>query len=315
MDGIAYLAGLPTLKTVRIRLPDILGLSSHSFPDTPFPNVESFALFSSVESYIPFAQRVVLPHVPKFSIFLTTVPAPGIFPVLFTSIRQQFHPSTLTGLTVKPYIPEPDLVLVEDALDDGVLVSSEHLRPLLDFSQLRHVTVVPPWGFSFDDNFCRDMAKAWPHLEELYFAHEIWCLHAPLATTVRALSYFAAYCPELRALGLKLDAQCWLQETPWQARKIPADYYEALRGERSRCKLRELRSEREPIACPEQVALYILRLFPDLRSCWQAWRSSDDTEEEAIWRASWEEVQRYLSVMKEMREDGKQWNLVDEVAD
>ena len=77
--------------------------------------------------------------------------------------------------------------------------------------------IVPPWGFSFDDNFCRDMAKAWPCLEELHLAHEIWCLHAPLATTMRALSYFAAHCPELRFLGLKFDAQSWILETPrWQ---------------------------------------------------------------------------------------------------
>ena len=310
MDGIAYLAGLSTLKTVVIRLPETLDQPSHAFPDEPFSKTESFSLFSTVESYISFAQRVALPHVHNFAISLATIPTAGTFPMLFTSIRRQFNPLTLTSLTIKGDTPEPDLVLADDALDDGVLVSSQHLRPLLDFSQLYHLTVVPPWGFSLDDDFCRDMAKAWPRLEELHLAHEIWCLHAPLATTVRALSYFAAHCPELRFLGIKFDAQSWVQETAMQTRGVPADYYEALQGKRSRCKVQVLRCEREPIACPEQVALYILRLFPDLRWCWQAWRSSEDTEEEATWRGCWEEVQRYLEVMREMREDGKRWNLV-----
>ncbi|KAI1790198.1 hypothetical protein LXA43DRAFT_1062342 [Ganoderma leucocontextum] len=308
MEGIAYLASLPTLRTVLICLPDTLSWSSHNLPDKPFSKTESFSLFSTVESYTAFAQRIALPYVHKFSISLTAVPAAGSFPVLFTSIRRQFHPSTLIGLTIKPGTGEPDPFVAEDALDDGVLVSSQHLRPLLDFSELRDVTVVPQWGFSFDDDFCHDMAKAWTHVQELRFAHETWCLHAPLATTVRALSYFAAYCPELRFLGIKFDAQSWVDEIPiLQERKIPADYYDALRGKRSTCKVHELRAELQPIACPEQVALYILRLFPDLRWCWRAWHSSEDTEEEARWRAS-------LGVMAEMREDGKRWNLVDEDA-
>ena len=161
MEGIAYLANLPSLRTVHICLPDALSWSSHSLSDKPFSMTESFSLHSTVESYIAFAQRIALSCVQSFSIFLTAVPAAAIFPVLFISIRRQFHPSMPSGLNIRARVGALDpLAVAEDALDDGVLVSSDHLRPLLDFSKLRHVTVVLPWGFSFDDAFCYDMAKA-----------------------------------------------------------------------------------------------------------------------------------------------------------
>ena len=76
MEGIAYLANLPSLRTVHICLPDALSWPSHSLSDKPFSMTESSSLHSTVESYIAFAQRIALSCVQSFSIFLT---APQLF--------------------------------------------------------------------------------------------------------------------------------------------------------------------------------------------------------------------------------------------
>ena len=315
MESIVYLSTLPTLQEVHMRFPETLNWSSFDVTEVPFRMTQSLSLTCSVASYTAFAQRVPLMHIAEFSIHTTALPDPGTYPMLFTSIRRQFDPSTLSDLTIAADSEQMAVSVAEEALNDGILVTSHHLRPLLEFSKLQHVRVNLPWGFTLDNDFVCDMAKAWTQIRSLYFANELWCLHAPLSTTLLALSYFAAYCPDLTNLAIKFDAQAWTEGLPdrrvWEPQvPVPDSYYQVLQGQRSTSKLATLSTDYLPIARPEQVALYIMRLFPELRGSWVNWSRDLNSPHEVEWNKSWSEAWRYMEVMAEIREDGKRWNLV-----
>ena len=309
MEDIVYLASSPTLLDVHMRFPENLHWSSFRTVGKPFPTIRSLSLACSVESYAAFALLVPTMRTLKFSIHITTLPISNTFSVLFTSIRHQFDLSRLSTLIIVPDSIDDDADVAQYALEFEVLVTPDHLRPLLEFTQLREVNISPPWGFALDNDFFRDIAKAWIHLLDLRLAHARWCLHAPLATTLLALSYFAAYCPDLKTLAIRFDAEAWtddLTEQELWRPKITDSYYGVLRGKPSMSKLNTLWINRFPIAQPEQVALYIHRLFPELQPwCERGTSTAANSGDERRWNKAWSEVQRYLEAMAEIKEEEK----------
>lgn len=108
------------------------------------------------------------------------------------------------------------------------------------------------------------MAKAWPHIKHPRFAHMFWCLHDPLAVTIKGLSYFATHYPDLHTLANQCDAASWEVQANLSVselqRPIPDEFYSELGGRRSTSKVKLLWINNYPISDAPQVALCVSQL-------------------------------------------------------
>ncbi|KAJ6573184.1 hypothetical protein DFH09DRAFT_1312432 [Mycena vulgaris] len=78
-------------------------------------------------------------------------------------------------------------------------------RPLFYFTNLVSLKIFMSCGPDVDDGTILDMARAWPHLEELHLeSHQQWPM-APPRTTLLALHAFSQHCRSLRRLDLSFD--------------------------------------------------------------------------------------------------------------
>lgn len=93
----------------------------------------------------------------------------------------------------------------DDTVDDNVQVL-ETLRPLLSFHNLEYVWLNGCMSFEDVNNaFIRDLAKAWPRIQELDFGCPS-CWGLPSRVTLDGLLAFCEFCPDLRGLGITFDA-------------------------------------------------------------------------------------------------------------
>ncbi|KAI0754839.1 hypothetical protein C8Q80DRAFT_1095516 [Daedaleopsis nitida] len=309
-EDVLSLSRLHTLRTIHIRLPDTMEWSPVPVETQPFCRVSSFSVTSAALSYRRFAEAYKLPQIRKFSLYLTRRPHPPELSTLFTSIRKQFDPAILTSLEVKDS-GTPTFADAQIAAQLGVNLVPGHIRPLFDFRKLREFTFLPAWCYTLYNGFYLDMAKAWPHIKELRFAHMFWCLHEPLPAsnvTMEALSYFAAHCPELTTLAIMFDASAWValpeSMVNYGDHVVPASFYSELQGRPSTSKLELLWVDRYPVYCAPAVALYLMRLFP--RLTW-LWCDDPDPEDvpDPVWGRLWEDIEGFMPVMAEMRNIGE----------
>ncbi|KAI0770040.1 hypothetical protein C8Q74DRAFT_868337 [Fomes fomentarius] len=309
--SIVRLAGWSTLRTVHIRLPHHL-VWSYIFENNaqPFPYVETFSVTSTAASYGDFARAFSLPRVTTFSLSLIGPSSMDVPQSTFKAVRAQFDTRTLTSLVIQSYwhdiSPSEE---VEMALQNEAVVYSQDVRPLLEFNELRTLNVSLALGYAIDDELCRGMAKAWPRIQDLRFAHIFWCVHDPLAVTIKGLSCFATHCPDLHTLAMKFDAASWALQANLSIselqRPIPDEFYGELGGRQSTSKVKLLWIDNYPISGAPQVALYLLRIFPDLRDKWCDYSTGPKTDEEEQFARAWASVSHFLPVMAKSREDGQ----------
>ncbi|KAJ7453206.1 hypothetical protein FB451DRAFT_1409066 [Mycena latifolia] len=139
LDQLAcrHLAGLPGLESL-----DILRLDRDSmvFPNS-IPHQSSLSALQHISLRGLFAAN-----------FMTML---GISPL--QTVLQPF-PSFLNIIIVHFW-----------AQDDGPAhtMTSVELRPLLKFTSLSHLSLLPPYGFSVGDEFVDAMTLAWPQIEHL----------------------------------------------------------------------------------------------------------------------------------------------------
>ncbi|KAJ2978365.1 hypothetical protein NUW54_g11295 [Trametes sanguinea] len=153
----------------------------------------------------------------------------------------------------------------------------------------------------------RCMAEEWPDLEELYFATKSYSRCANLdACTLAALAPFGSHCPRLKALGFPFDAmKCGaredlLDDVPW-CPDVPG-----YRSQADQCTT--LLVTRSPVS--EQAsnlvnaASFLSHVFPRLEDIIQG--PFDDTEEGKAHARSWGEVESYVMVLNNNRQNERQ---------
>ncbi|KAI0754829.1 hypothetical protein C8Q80DRAFT_1117415 [Daedaleopsis nitida] len=230
--------------------------------------------------------------------------------VLVTSIRRQLHCNTLTSLWISQ-ARAPD---AEGAVGHGA-VSADDIRPLFEFKNLRVFIFTPSGTYKVNDEFYRDMAKAWPHIATLCFGQCSRTLRDPLQATMGALSYFAAYCPQLESVEILFDAASWAQD--WSPLSesldphmpsVPPELYGALNGKRSTSNLTSLSiSTVCPIDRSAEVAMYLMWLFPQFMEMPGCWIDESDGGVQGMkpYELRWSEVAKFVSVPARMRDIGK----------
>ncbi len=278
-ESFNLISRLPRLRYLCCEVSSTADLSSFSRGPIPFPALKELDVKMVVWRYIDFS-KVYLPgvHDARFT-FIQFVDSSQLLLAL-SHIHKQFSASALRRLTLLAYC---------GGGPGRVVLLPSHLRPLFDFRELTWLHLqMPACDLRLDDQVCADMADAWRHMQYLaiYTTREV--LNPP---TLQGLTPFAIHCTKLVSLGLCVNARDFDEGTIAKLSR---------RLERS--PLTSLHVGDSPISRPDRVAAFLSRMFPHLRSISHS-KSRERTPEAETRDRDWNEVQRYISLFAEIRED------------
>ncbi|KAJ4469071.1 hypothetical protein C8J55DRAFT_564642 [Lentinula edodes] len=179
-----------------------------------------------------------------------------------------------------------------------VLVQLQDLYPLLN--NCKNITCLElhsPYPPSLDDADIETICRSWPHLETFRLCHQPGRLlpRREKRLTLKALSHFSFHCPDIRTLGLYVDAT---------RRYIPD--FTSVELERFQ-NLKNLEFGPSPIDNPARVAQCLAQLcdfeLPTI-TFGSDWENPDKVSVDinTKWKDKWEAVQGALEVMIEMQE-------------
>lgn len=178
------------------------------------------------------------------------------------------------------------------------------LKPLLDCPHLTTFALMYPIPLCLTLDDLETMTSQWPTLEVLDLNKEPVILGSALGTrpnlTLRALLPFVQNCPNLRKLGLYLDA-------------TEADLPSASEIPRPFTKLTDLNVGISSIGDPQAVALFLSRVCPahcniEAGVRWSDVQSFVDGTSRAVIQdrfSSWDEVNSYLPLSVKLRHEEK----------
>lgn len=145
-------------------------------------------------------------------------------------------------------------------------ITFDTLRPLLDFQRLVGFKVTHKEPLHITESDIRELALCWPTLETLHLCHDPFI---PEDTVVdgglspRCLLPFAEHCPNLKELGLYLNATRWshISDLP----TIPRTF----------CRLQRLHVGVSRVTHPNVVARFLSEVCPRplsilMDSCWES---------------------------------------------
>ena len=164
--------------------------------------------------------------------------------------------STLVNTCSPEYLT--DISIDCDPTHVAVVIDFKMLKPLLQFVHLRRISL-PDYLFNLTDAEMKDMAMAWPNLEELsYWRYEYLSsedlIDIVLKTSLRGLLWLATYCRELYSLTFLFHASHGAMEDLTE-NEMALGQGHNLRSFDVRC---------SEIECAEEVARFIKRVFPNL---------------------------------------------------
>ena len=179
--------------------------------------------------------------------------------------------------------------------DEHYEITVEHIKPVFKLGNLKTLEVSHRYPLALNIEDLKSLACSWPSLETLILNSEpVLILRSDL--TLDALLPFASHCPNLVHLGLFVDA------SRIHASSAPVPFK----------RLKRLSMGVSIIDDHKSVALYLSRVLPAGCNveCGVTWDdeelSSADTSKEAFERCSrWEQVDRLLPVLIELRAEEK----------
>lgn len=286
--AIDILLRLQTLRCLHVSLPDYVTRPSERIPpgyDAPPPaQLEEIKLYHlTTQAYLAFSQAVALPHTTKLVLSFSHGVPTHLITDLFSSIRIQCSPFSLTTIKIHGGLQGPLL--------------PAHLRPLLELKHLELLHLKISCQYALDDSFCSEMAMAWPGLVYLQIGRETLPRYEVLpSVTVRALPSFAIHCPKLEHLGLVLHATLWENKLgAFNGEDIEAELCGGTLADRaSTSALSTLWLGRSPVRGLEYTAAFLARLFPNLKKI-----------DSRFIRDGWNEVSQLMDLFKLTRQDGR----------
>ncbi|KAF8887125.1 hypothetical protein BD779DRAFT_1722447 [Infundibulicybe gibba] len=171
--------------------------------------------------------------------------------------------------------------------------TTDQLRPLLLFTNLTHVYFTTRYGFNVDDTFMREMAAAWPRLQNLDIGPAK--MHQPLEQqrlTLQGLVPLANLCPELRGLEVHVNAThlCFNHVN--------------LGFNSSSSRVEYITVGCSPIgqSSVPWVVAYLLEVFPRLcKIHWTGPGNDEEDEERLAYPKRWQEVMNHLAAYRHIR--------------
>ncbi|KAF9007225.1 hypothetical protein BDQ17DRAFT_1462457 [Cyathus striatus] len=136
-------------------------------------------------------------QIKELELLFTTRQTPASWRSLFDVIRDRCSRDTLKVLDCS------------DNSDDGEMLFYDTIKPLLVFHNLRTLRIKAPRGLHLSDSdSTKEMARSWTKIEILDFVLPLWCRSSNNTSKITLLDLlpFAEYCPELKELGIFLNA-------------------------------------------------------------------------------------------------------------
>ncbi|KAJ7495425.1 hypothetical protein FB451DRAFT_1077064 [Mycena latifolia] len=177
----------------------------------------------------------------SFRSMVTSVPTAAETATMYTLLTSHCAHAALRNLE----LGDARLNIESFPLVPACIVTSDALRILFCFHNLRHVNLAPPAGFDLDDAVLAELARAWPRLSSLTLAGSGYRA-PPSRVTLGALRALAAHCRSLMFLTLAFDASVVPDAPPERGTLLRLDVADSI------------------VVTPAPVAEYLFALFPRL---------------------------------------------------
>jgi hypothetical protein len=167
---------------------------------------------------------------------------------------------------------------------DSFDINVRALKHLHSFEQLRELSVDPS-SVDLCDNDLLEFAKSLPQLRSLVFSEDYVLNNLPNCTFI-GMQHVIQFCPNLQHLTLCVDAR----QIPIFATQSDGEYPVGFH-------LTTLDLQNSPVSNAEDVASYLIMLFPALKNFWTAYNDGGTDFEEGqvdIYRAIWLEAEGLL---------------------
>jgi hypothetical protein len=277
-QALQHLASMAALQEISLDLSGIDDIASLSLTQCAFPALRRLELTGKMATALLDALRSCKLGSIKIQ-FAGTVNEARLMMRFFHVLHSRCSHHSLTRFDVafdrSPVAPHLDITV-------------DMLRPLLSFVNLQKIIIRSCHRFKLDNDFVGAMAKAWPHLRVLQLgSYGSW--GGQLDVTLAGLVPLVQHCPNLRRLGIVIDAT-----VVDHSLDIPA----------SNTKLKALSLGDSLIEDPASVAACLSGLFPFLNSI-AGWNNSIhwfSIEDRAKYRGRWDEVVRLTKIFADVRQ-------------
>ncbi|KAF7329277.1 hypothetical protein MKEN_00188600 [Mycena kentingensis (nom. inval.)] len=208
--ALRHVSQLPSLLGLYLFMDDISAFGSIPSGDLPFPNLGSLQFYRSTIDFAEHFLQRLAPGRPISELKVETrVPAKvDAMRRLYATIGDRVIPSTLEKLYIGNWTEDghnPTPAPPRSAIRE-YLVDEDAMRPLLQFSQMRELTLHTPAGFCFGDETALSIAEAFQNITELALTSGT-TLHSNIPNlTLNSLWAFRIFCRQLRSLSVELDA-------------------------------------------------------------------------------------------------------------
>lgn len=214
-NAIHHLATLPALKSLEIyhaALLDFTSVASNS--DASFPVLENFTLATQSWALgIPWLKVIRSPlrslQISVHDISETSEPLENLLEFLHSLHTTPQHDSLLTislrDQSLSTYYPTHDHPKL-----------STSLTPLFKFNNLHAIDITFPSDLNdIDDTWIKTASHAWPHLQTLHIASNLYKMPTRPTITLRGLIPLITHCRSLSALTLSIDASdtAWISDS------------------------------------------------------------------------------------------------------
>ncbi|KAJ6533484.1 hypothetical protein B0H19DRAFT_1185993 [Mycena capillaripes] len=259
-EACRHISDLHHLETLKVRsIPeDPFPRADPSFPGAPFPALRHLDLHAdNHKSALNF--MTALHNAPLQTLSASVGESSTINSVAFLStIPSYISPCHLSSIAL--FLRERDYDKVSANLAMYIM-TSDVVRPLLAFPNLRKVELSSPLGFRLDDDFVEEMALAWSEIEDLSIEGGVFI------PTIMALHSLSRHCPRLQYLSLTVDASNVEMDHPAGSPRV------------IQSALTFWHAQNSPITSPVQVAHLLSSIFPSLSKICYGSRDKDEWEQ------------------------------------
>ncbi|TRM58903.1 hypothetical protein BD626DRAFT_633675 [Schizophyllum amplum] len=248
------LARLPSLSSINLRC---FGESQISplLPENSFPSLSYLVLFGI---HLPVVDTILC------SCTMRPIDTLSLTPCTVSSSEELIHTMRCIQEHCEPLELLRFLMDFDVGDPDEWTLRFEHLAPLAHFPNLLHVTVRGPGHTDISDDELAPLAKRWPHLERLTIGTNIYRSGGERLCSLNVLSAFASNCRKLTHLTLPLNAAVSLDVHSPMLRHV---------------NLKNLHVGDAPIEDPQEVALFLSALYPNLeRVCYEEGMDAEEVD-------------------------------------
>ncbi|KAJ7895396.1 hypothetical protein B0H13DRAFT_2035072 [Mycena leptocephala] len=292
--ALEHLSRLPNLTTLRLNtLPTSYTLSPH-LDRQPFAVLRKLHLGSSdIETITRFLSSCKVVPLRSLSFYVRSYPTTAESHEFYRALAASVLRSSLTEVHF-------DVGLNSfDGNSPNFRIHRESIRLLIGFTNLVTINISSPVGIDMDNITAADLARAWPHLEELHMSSYSPSRSPPNAT-LECLHSFATWCPRLANLTITFDGM----SAPPSPVLAPGPSQHALKS------IDVAHSRISTAITP--VAQFLSAIFPDLKRITTSrdGLDNDDPEEqhlhdEAIeFHHLWKEVELLLVIQEVSAHNG-----------